>query len=119
MDEMISCCGLNCHGCAIYLATREKNDEKKHKMRVEISQQIKEHYGEEYKLEDVTDCDGCRAEGGRLFSSSKNCYIRKCARQKHIENCAYCDEYSCQKLEELFATDPEARKRLDQVKSRI
>ena len=26
MDEMISCCGLNYHGCAIYLATKEKED---------------------------------------------------------------------------------------------
>lgn len=117
MDEMISCCGLDCRGCAIYLATREKNDEKRHKMRVEIAQQIKEHYGEEYKPEDVTDCDGCRTEGGRLFSGSKNCHMRKCAGQKHIENCAYCDEYSCQKLEELFATDPQARKRLDKIRS--
>ena len=24
MDEMISCCGLNYHGYAIYLATKEK-----------------------------------------------------------------------------------------------
>ena len=119
MDEMISCCGLNCHGCAIYLATREKNDEKRHKMRVEIAQHIQEHYGEEYKPEDVTDCDGCCAEGRRLFSGSKKCHMRKCAGQKHIENCAYCDEYSCQKLEDLFATDPEARKRLDEIRSKL
>ncbi len=119
MDEMISCCGLNCHGCAIYLATREKNDEKRSKMRVEISQQIKEHYGEEYRPEDVSDCDGCCAEGGRLFSGSRKCHMRKCSRQKHIENCASCDEYSCQKLEELFATDPEARKRLDKIQSKL
>ena len=26
MDEMISYCGLNCHGCAIYLATKEKEE---------------------------------------------------------------------------------------------
>ncbi len=117
MEENLAYCGLICHTCAIYLATREKNDEKRHKMRVEIAQQIKEHYGEEYRPEDVTDCDGCRTEGGRLFSGSTNCHMRKCARQKHIENCAYCDEYSCQKLEEFFATYPEARKQLDQIRS--
>jgi hypothetical protein len=116
MSEMIGCCGLNCHGCAIYLATREKNDEKRHKMRVEIAQQIKEHYGEEYKPEDITDCDGCRAEGGRLFSGSKNCQVRKCARPKGIENCAHCDEYACGKLEQLFATDPDAKSRLDEMR---
>ena len=117
MKEMIGCCGLNCHGCAIYLATREKDGEKRHEMRVEIALQIKKHYGQECKPENVTDCDGCKTEAGRLFSKSKNCYIRKCVRRKHIENCAHCDEYSCQKLEELFATDSDAKRRLDEIRS--
>jgi hypothetical protein len=101
------------------LATREKDEEKKNKMRVEIAQQIKEHYGKEYELEDVTDCDGCRMAGGRLFLGSSNCHMRRCAREKHIDNCAYCDEYACHKLEELFSTDPQARKRLEQIRSRL
>jgi hypothetical protein len=119
MDEIISYCGLTCHKCAIHLAMGEKNDEKKHKMRIEIAQQIKKHYGQECKAEDVTDCDGCKTEGGRLFSGSKKCEIRKCAKSKAIENCAYCDEYACEKLEKFFATDPEAKARLDEIKSRI
>ena len=119
MDEMISCCGLNCRGCAIYLATREKNKEKRHKMRVDIARQIKEHYGEEYKPEDVTDCDGCRTEGGRLFSGSKNCRVRMCARRKGLENCARCDDYTCEKLEEFLAKEPDARARLDAMRREL
>jgi hypothetical protein len=101
------------------LATREKNDEKKHKMRIEIAQQIKERYGQDYKAEDVTDCDGCKAEGGRLFSGIENCQIRKCAKAKGFENCAHCSEYACEKLEKFFATDPETKVRLDAIKSTL
>ena len=119
MNETIGYCGLNCHGCAIYLATREKDEEKKHKLRVEIAQQIKKHYGQECKPEDVTDCDGCKAKSGRLFSGSKNCQIRKCAGRKELENCAHCDEYVCENLEKFFDTDPDASKRLDEIRSRL
>ena len=119
MNEMMGYCGLNCQGCPIYLATREKDREKQYKMRAEIAQQIKELYGREYKPEEITDCDGCKADSGILFSESHNCYMRKCARQKQIENCAYCHGYPCQELEKLFTTDKDARKRLDMIRAKI
>lgn len=119
MDEIIAYCGLNCHTCAIYLATREKDDEKRAKMRVEIAEQIKKFYGQECKPEDVTDCDGCRTEVSRLFAGSKNCQIRKCARPKRIENCAHCTKYACDKLKEFFVTDPEAKERLDGIRAKL
>jgi len=119
MDEEISYCGLACHSCPIFLATREKDKDKRDKMRIDIAQQIKKHYGQECKPEDVTDCDGCKAKSGILFSGSKNCHIRKCARQKSLENCAHCNEYPCEELEKLFTTDPDARKRLDQIKNTL
>lgn len=116
---MITYCGLECHTCPIYLATREKDDEKKHEMRIEIAQQIKKHYGQDCKAEDVTDCDGCKTEGGRLYSGSKKCEIRKCAKAKGVENCAYCNQYPCEKLERLFATDPDAKARLDVIRNSL
>ena len=116
MDGQIAYCGLLCEGCAIYLATREEDDGKRHEMRVDVAQQIKKLYGQECTAEDVTDCDGCKS-GARLFSGCERCEIRKCARQKGFENCAHCSEYACDKLEGLFATDPEAKKRLDKIRS--
>lgn len=118
MDEEIAYCGLVCQGCAIYLATREKDDGKRHKMRLDIAQQIEKRYGEKCKAEDVTDCDGCKSEA-RLLPACGRCEIRKCARQKGFENCAHCSEYACEKLEGLFATDPEAKKRLDKIRSGV
>jgi hypothetical protein len=119
MTEMIAYCGLACQTCPIYLATRQKNKEERARMRTEIVKQCKEHYGINYTLKDIADCDGCRTEGGRLFSASKHCLIRKCAREKKLENCAHCPEYACGKLEACFKTDPTARTRLDAVRSSI
>lgn len=116
---MIAYCGLNCLKCLIYLATGEKDEEKKKKMRIDVIHECKRRYGIELKLEGITDCDGCRTEGGRLFSGSNECQIRKCAGEKDVESCAHCDEYTCEKLEKFFITDPDARKQLDQIRSKL
>ena len=117
MDELLGYCGLTCGTCTIYLATREKEDGKKHKMRIEISQEIKKHYGWDCKPEDVNDCDGCTTGDGRLFWSCKNCEVRKCARRKGVENCAHCSEYPCEKLKRLYAIEPHGKERLDKIRS--
>jgi len=38
-------------------------------------------------------CPGCRQGGGPPF-----CGIRKCARQRGVEVCAFCEEYPCQRV---------------------
>jgi hypothetical protein len=119
MKEMIAYCGLDCLPCPIYLATREKDKKKKEEMIIDIIDECKEQYGIELKREDVTDCDGCRTEGGRLFSGCKQCPIRNCAREKNVENCAYCEDYACEKLEKFFVKDPEAKKRLYRIRRRL
>ncbi len=116
-NEMIAYCGLDCHSCPIYLATREHNKEKQKEKREEILQLINEHYGLEFKLEDITDCDGCMTETGRLFSTCKDCPIKKCARKKELESCAYCEDYVCKTLEEFFAKEPDAKTRLDTIRN--
>ncbi len=116
---MVAYCGLLCNSCPIYLATIQKNKKEQAKMRAEIVNIIKEQYGIVYKLEDITDCEGCRAEGTRLFSSSKNCLIRKCAREKKLKNCAFCPEYACGTLEAFFKKEPTAEARLDEIKRGI
>jgi len=119
MNEIIAYCGLPCHSCAIYLATREQDPKKKHEMRIEIAQQIKKHYGQDCNAEDVTDCDGCKAKSERLFAGSKNCQIRKCGRQKGVENCAYCGEYVCEKLKDFFDIEPTSKASLDEIRKSL
>ena len=117
MSEAIAYCGLVCQTCPIYIATREESKAEQQKMRAEVAQLCREQYGMEYGLEDITDCDGCRSDGGRLFSACDTCHIRSCARQKGFENCAFCGEYACKSLEEFFSTDPTARRRLDEIRT--
>lgn len=119
MTEMIAYCGLTCPTCPIYLATRQENKAEQARMRSEIVYLCKEHYGMSYALEDITDCDGCQAEGERLFSACKNCPIRKCAREKELENCAHCSEYACETLEVFFRSDPTAKTHLDAIRNSI
>jgi hypothetical protein len=119
MGEAIAYCGLICRTCPIYLATREENEVERVRMRVEIAQLCREKYGMEYEPEDITDCDGCRTDAGKLFPACKTCPIRKCAREKGLENCSYCSEYVCDRLEAFLATDPAAKTRLDAVRSSI
>ena len=121
-EEMIAYCGLNCIKCPIYLATREKNPKKQRREREQIALAIKKYLGEEKRVEDITDCDGCKAQGGRLFSSCRKCQIRKCASEKGLENCAYCSEYPCENLSKFFVSEGEqagAKKRLDAIKARL
>ncbi len=120
--EMIAYCGLNCTTCQIYLATRETDPKKQKKMREDIVIAIKKYLGEEKRVEDITDCDGCKAQSGRLFSNCQKCQIRKCASEKGLENCAYCSEYACEKLSKFFDSEGEqagAKKRLDAIRKSI
>jgi hypothetical protein len=119
MSTIIAYCGLTCHTCPIYLATRENDKTKQKSMRIEIASICKEQYGMEYEPEDINDCDGCMTEGERLFSGCKDCQIRKCAMQRGYENCAWCDEYVCEKLEKFFVMDPSAKTRLDEIRSSL
>jgi len=117
MNGIISYCGLDCQACPIYIATRETDRTKKEKIINEIIRSCKEHYGVDYKYQDINDCDGCKSENGRVFFGCSDCKIRRCAIDKGIENCAYCEEYACNNLLELFKTDPGAKTRLDGIRS--
>ena len=116
MTELIAYCGLTCQACPIYLATRQENAEEQASMRAEIARLCRQNYGMDYASADITDCDGCRTEGGRLFSGCSKCPVRNCAREKGLENCAYCAEYACEQLEKHFKSDPTAKTRLDEIR---
>ena len=113
---MTACCGLACNTCPIYLATLETDRSRQQEMRISIAQICAKQYNMKLRPEDINDCDGCRAETGRLFSGCKDCGIRECARGKNIENCGYCAEYACDNLTEFFRHDPGARIRLEEIR---
>jgi hypothetical protein len=116
-ESQIAFCGLDCSACPIHLATLEPDAAKQHAMRVDIAHECFLHYGMNLLPEEVNDCDGCRVDTGRLFSSCLDCAIRKCASAKKIENCAFCEDYACAQLGEMFGLDSQARVRLDKIRS--
>ena len=79
----------------------------------EIIRQAKEEYNISLTAGDINHCDGCMSDTGRLFSGCINCTIRECNKSKGLENCGYCDKYPCEKLDEIFKSDPAAKTRLD------
>ena len=72
METNIAFCGLNCETCPIHLATLEPNSSHRQAMKESIAKICNRQYGMNLKPEDITDCDGCRANSGRLFSGCQS-----------------------------------------------
>ena len=112
MAEMIAFCGLACHECGAFLATKNDDDKK----RAEVAQLWSKEFNTDIKPEDIN-CDGCLSDSELVFNYCKVCKIRKCGREKSIANCAHCKDYACEKLEKFFEMVPDAKKQLDEIRS--
>lgn len=117
MDLNLAYCGLSCELCPVRWKTLESDPEKKNKLISQIIRTTKEQYDFYLKPEEITDCDGCNAENSKIFPGCLNCAIRRCAKNKNIENCAYCDDYPCEKLIGFLKKNKEAKDRLDIINS--
>jgi hypothetical protein len=84
-------------------------------LRAETAKKWSEMFKASIKPEDIN-CDGCPTYSQRVFSQVNVCEIRKCARNKKLKNCAYCPDYPCPKLAELFAYVPEAKATLEEIR---
>ena len=114
-EKIIAFCGIVCTDCAAYKATQigEKSELER------VAAQWKEDYHlERVTLQDVT-CDGCLGEAGRKGAHCFECDIRACGLLKNVDNCAYCADYTCDKLESFFGFVPDARVLLDNIRASI
>ena len=111
MDGLIGVCGLLCNECGAYIATQADDDN----LRRETAENWSMMYNAEIKAADIN-CDGCISNGDTHFSYCSKCEIRACGIERKVKNCAYCDEYVCDKLEEFFQMAPEARTTLDSLR---
>lgn len=114
MSKIIAMCGLVCSDCVAFLATQEDDD----KMRAKVVEAWSTDE-EPLELKDI-DCDGCTV-GGRLHKFCSVCEVRNCGLERSIKNCAYCDEYLCEKLEKLLksfrtVSGDEAKAKLEEIK---
>jgi hypothetical protein len=111
MEGMVAYCGIICTKCPAYIAKKENNDELRKKTAEEWSKQ----FNQEITPENVN-CDGCLVTDGVLIQYCNICEIRKCGLEKKVENCAFCDDYVCEKLDKWFKNIPDAKATLDEIR---
>jgi len=113
-ERVVSYCGIMCSECPAYIAT-QKNDDK---MRQEVADKWSKMYGSEIKPEYVN-CDGCSTKSASRIAYTNECVIRLCGIEKGVSNCAYCDEYACDKLKPIFDSYPLSKSTLDEIKDSL
>jgi hypothetical protein len=92
-EEMIGYCGYNCHLCAA-----RSDDPAVRQQLVDGWRRIFGH--QDYTAENVK-CDGCLSDG-RL--ADKQCQVRPCAIERGVKNCAYCEDFVCEKVRHLLSS---------------
>ncbi len=90
-DAIVACCGENCNICPNY------------------KQEL---------------CDTCLATApdAKLSDYCANeCTVRPCCHEKGIRNCAYCEDYACDKVQGIWSAvqDPRHKKRLDEIRTSL
>lgn len=93
---MIAYCGLKCHECPAYIATKANDAEE-----IEKLAKMYSGNGQTFTPEQVW-CDGCLGENKRIFSWCAECPIRVCATEKQVSNCKNCGDFLC----EIIENDP-------------
>lgn len=111
MEKMIAYCGLACTECDAYIAT-QKNDDK---MRAEVAAKWTQEYHHDLKPEDIN-CVGCIPTDGKHVGQCYVCEVRKCGQEKGVINCAYCEDYACEKLNGYFKMAPMMKANLEEIR---
>ncbi len=112
MEEIVAYCGITCTECPAYIATQ--NDDEG--LRKRTAERWSKEFQSDVKPEDI-DCDGCLPGHKRYFSHCAECEIRACGIVRGLANCAYCDDYACEKLTSFFQFVPEAKQKLEEVRA--
>jgi hypothetical protein len=116
METMVAFCGLVCTDCPAFIATQKNDDE--------IRKSVVERWSTEdlpLTIEDVN-CDGCHMIDKRLIKFCHTCEVRACGLKHKVENCGYCDEYPCERLNKLWdflGAGKEAKALLDEIRKSL
>jgi len=114
MEKMIAYCGIVCTDCDAFVATQEDDDAKRRK----LAESWSKEFGHEIKPEEIN-CDGCLDTAGRHIGYCGTCEVRKCGMEKEVENCAYCIDYKCEKLDKFHEQAPKAKGTLEEIHQKI
>jgi len=111
MKRIVAYCGIICSDCPVFKATKMNNDAERRR----VAELWTKQYDKDYGPENIN-CDGCLTQGQKIFSYCKVCEIRKCARERNVKNCAYCEQYVCEKLSYLLNKYKPAKEVLDKIR---
>ena len=115
MDEMIGCCGIICTECPALQATLKNDNTEREKIAIVWSKL----FDSNFKSEDIN-CEGCKSVNDKLFNYCRSCEIRECCKKRNLENCAYCTDYSCAKLDHFIENEfPTSRQILEEIMDKI
>jgi hypothetical protein len=102
----ITYCGLYCKHCSVMIRIPRRAKALYEAMKLEgfeffgpgQSPEFNDFWKHLQYLKDYEEnCPGCR--GGCCYPQ---CEIRKCAREKGVEICVYCDEYPCERFNDYL-----------------
>lgn len=113
-EKIIAFCGIDCTACPAYIAHQTDDDA----LRKKTAEDWSKAFGMDISVQAIN-CVGCLAPTGVKINYCQECEIRECAVEKQVENCAYCGDYVCDKLEKWFKNVPDAKARLDQIQESL
>jgi len=105
MEPILTRCGYRCDLCQAYKPNVEADPSAQQKM----SDGWFKYFGFRIPPEEIL-CDGCMEVNPRLLD--KDCPVRPCVLEIGLENCAYCEDYICEKLADRIVT-------LESIKDRL
>lgn len=91
MEPILSYCGMRCDLCLAY----EPNITAHPENRQALSDGWHAYFGFRIPAEQIF-CSGCKQPQGETLDAA--CQVRPCASQRHLDHCAVCDGYICDKL---------------------
>lgn len=106
MDEILSRCGYRYDLCLAYRPNIEMN----HANQQLLSDGWFRYFGFRVPAEKII-CDGCWSEKGILLDDE--CPVRPCVIEHGLSNCAACQNFICEKLDERLVTFDELTARME------
>jgi len=109
-EQLLSYCGIDCFVCPAYIATQANNIEKLTALAGEWFDGATDHT--------IVLCDGCKSNG-HIMQWCAECPTRACTIERELENCAYCDDYGCEKLLKVFEMSADAKTNLERIQATL
>ena len=109
-EQMLSYCGIDCGGCPAYIATQANDVEKLTSLTQEWFDGATDYT--------IIMCDGCKSTS-QIMKWCGECPTRACAIERGHKNCAYCDDFGCEKLLKVFEMSQDARENLERIRAAL